>query len=261
MAITSLPYEIKSPGLYRLTSHMSTNITSGNAITIEADDVVLDLNGFKLDGSRAGAETEAKGIYALDRENLTIRNGTVTGFKKAIFIDETNVNIEGNQPSDTHIVELIRATQNNFTGIEVVGFGSVIRNNLVVNNGGIGIKTTGGVVSGNSIMGIGKYGVGIGDGFDVGWGIMIENGRVSVKNNYISNTRSGDPSYPGACIVIGDDTSDVLISNNHLVASQVGIFFEPGVVPGSCKYTNTLTMNVGTLVSGTGTAVAVGIND
>jgi len=45
--ITTLPYTITTQGHYCLQQNLSTAITSGAAITISVDYVVLDLNNFK----------------------------------------------------------------------------------------------------------------------------------------------------------------------------------------------------------------------
>src|SRR5262245_47728812 len=78
--ITSLPAVITVQGIYCLTGNLNTAITSGTAITIDANNVVLDLNGFKLGGLAAGPGTLAFGIRAVNRANITIKNGTVRGF-------------------------------------------------------------------------------------------------------------------------------------------------------------------------------------
>src|SRR5712691_1804649 len=74
--ITALPAVITGQGIYCFTGHLSTAMTSGNAIDIQTNNVVLDLNGFKLGGLAAGLGTFAVGIHAIDRQNITIKNGT-----------------------------------------------------------------------------------------------------------------------------------------------------------------------------------------
>ena len=54
-AITSPPYVIATQGVYCLTGNLSTSITTGSAIEIQANNVTLDLNGFKLGELVAGA--------------------------------------------------------------------------------------------------------------------------------------------------------------------------------------------------------------
>src|SRR5437870_353667 len=47
--ITTIPTVITVQGIYCFTGHLSTAITTGNAIDIQTNNVVLDLNGFKLE--------------------------------------------------------------------------------------------------------------------------------------------------------------------------------------------------------------------
>jgi hypothetical protein len=79
-AIRALPAIITVQGVYCLRSDLSTAITSGSAIDIRTNNVGRDLNGFKLGGVDAGPGTEAWGIYASNRQNIAIENGTVRGF-------------------------------------------------------------------------------------------------------------------------------------------------------------------------------------
>jgi hypothetical protein len=74
--ITSLPYTISTQGIYCLKGNLATNMTSGNAIEIGTNNVVIDLNGYKIGGLAAGSGTSTYGIYANGRKNITIRNGT-----------------------------------------------------------------------------------------------------------------------------------------------------------------------------------------
>ena len=131
-AIPWLPYTITTQGIYCFTKHLATNMSSGNAITINTNNVTIDLNGWKLGGLAAGTGTSAIGIYAWKRKNITIRNGTIRGFYRGIWLD-------GSSPYTTsqgHLVEDIRAEQNTYVGIDVRGRGSIVRRNQVVDTGG-----------------------------------------------------------------------------------------------------------------------------
>ena len=97
-AITSLPYTITTQGIYCLTSDLSTGMTTGNAIEIDTNNVVIDLNGHKLGGLAAGPSTRAIGIIAFNRKNITIRNSTVRGCSSGIVL------------TDTPLTPLLRAT-------------------------------------------------------------------------------------------------------------------------------------------------------
>ena len=123
--ITALPAIITVQGVYCFTGNLATAITSGNAIDIQTNNVVLDLNGFRLAGLAAGLGTVANGIHAINRQNITVRNGTVRGFRQGIYLSN-----EGT--SQGHVVEDIRADQNRFIGIQVNGSGNIVRNNQIV---------------------------------------------------------------------------------------------------------------------------------
>jgi hypothetical protein len=75
--ISSAPFTISSPGSYYLTN----NITAPNgvtAITVNASNVTIDLNGFSLIGQ---GSTAANGInVATTQTNLCVKNGAITGF-------------------------------------------------------------------------------------------------------------------------------------------------------------------------------------
>jgi len=55
--IRFLPVTINNPGIYCFESNEATSITTGAAITVNANDVTIDLKGHKIDGSGAGAGT------------------------------------------------------------------------------------------------------------------------------------------------------------------------------------------------------------
>ena len=67
--ISAVPFTITASGNYCLDRNLATASDATTVITIDADHVTLDLNGFKLDGS-AGA---VKGIHALNRKAVVVR--------------------------------------------------------------------------------------------------------------------------------------------------------------------------------------------
>ena len=143
-AITALPAVITLQGIYCFTGHLNTSISSGNAIEIPTNNVVLDLNGFKLGGLAAGPGTQANGIFATDRQNITIKNETIRGFFEAIFLQDSGA-------SQGHVVEAIRADQNTLVGIEVQGSGNTFGQG---SGFGLGIdlsEVTGGLAINNRI--------------------------------------------------------------------------------------------------------------
>ena len=80
--ITSVPYTITQPGFYFLTGNLTYNGT-GNAITVSANNVTLDLMGFSL--SYTGSAAQPNGIFMTGRSNVEIRNGSIIGFWTGVF--------------------------------------------------------------------------------------------------------------------------------------------------------------------------------
>src|SRR5215831_17563220 len=135
-AITTVPFTITTQGIYCVTQDIETNLAGGNAIEIDASNVVLDLNGHKLGNLTAGPGTQATGIFVDDRKNVTIKNGMVRGFLTGIFLSNAG-------HSSGNIIESIRADLNTFLGMEVDGTGNTIRHNLVVATGGTTVPAFG----------------------------------------------------------------------------------------------------------------------
>jgi hypothetical protein len=124
--ITSLPATITTQGTWCLNADLTTATTSGNAITVAANNVTIDCNDFKLGGLAAGAGTLTTGIFADTRDNLTIRRCNIRGFYRGTIL----VNGTG------HLVEDNRFDSNTVFGAYVGGNGSIIRRNLVIATGG-----------------------------------------------------------------------------------------------------------------------------
>ena len=60
--IAEIPYTISSSGSYIVVHDLATTQTDTNGITIEADNVTLDLNGHALIGPGKAAGTSGDGI-------------------------------------------------------------------------------------------------------------------------------------------------------------------------------------------------------
>jgi hypothetical protein len=80
---TTFPYKITQPGSYRLSANLVVTGLNTDGIDIDSDNVTLDLNGFTISGP--GTLSTAKGIVSAN-QNITIKNGFVTGFKEGIFL-------------------------------------------------------------------------------------------------------------------------------------------------------------------------------
>jgi hypothetical protein len=212
-AITSLPTTITTQGIYCLTTDFSLNLLSGNAVTINVNNVTIDLNGHKIGNIAAGLGTTAQGFYAYQRANVTIKNGTIRGFLYGI-------NLDGTYPlaSQGHLVEDILADRNTCVGILVFGSDSVIRHNHVVATGGYGTD--------NDAHGI----------FVTGPGNRV------IDNDIITVTPTG------ASIGFGIDFEgiDGIVAGNRITEAQLGIY----MVDSSTKYRDNVTTDVTTPYTG-----------
>lgn len=83
--ITSLPVVITTQGVWCLEHDVATAIDTGAAVTIAANNVTLDCNHFKIGGLAAGTGTQATGITADGRVNVTVRHCNVRGFRFGFF--------------------------------------------------------------------------------------------------------------------------------------------------------------------------------
>jgi hypothetical protein len=113
--ISSLPLTITAPGSYYLTRNL-TGAVGQDGITVNADDVTIDLNGFMLAGPGAN------GIVAVGAR-IAIRNGTVSGWSQT-----------GITAGAGALVENIRASNNPGRGISA-GNNSVVQSCTVTNSG------------------------------------------------------------------------------------------------------------------------------
>src|SRR5437879_203385 len=196
-AITTVPFTIPASGIYCLTGDLTTNLATGVAITIAANNVVLDLNGHKLGNLAAGPGTTAIGIVAKDRKDLTIKNGTVQGFIIAISVVDTSNTFTTSQG---HVIEDLRVDRNTSFGIEVEGRGNLIRNNHVVATGG------------STIVGAS--------------GIVVLGPENQVLNNDVIHTFvTAIGSSRG---IEFQEATDSLAVNNRITQGQFGIFFSGG---------------------------------
>ncbi|HEY0662361.1 MAG TPA: NosD domain-containing protein [Lysobacter sp.] len=128
--INALPAIISSQGVYCLKQDLTTAISSGFAVRINANNVTLDCNGHKIGGLAAGAGTQARGIYGAGSfpnylSNVVVRNCGVRGFA-------TGIELYGSG----HVVEDNRLDANTTFGIKVTADDSVIRRNRVNDTGG-----------------------------------------------------------------------------------------------------------------------------
>jgi hypothetical protein len=228
--INAMPANITAQGNYCLNfKNVNFALASGALITISTDNVMLDLNGATIDGLGAGdTVTGSYGIRAINRKNVTVRNGTVKGFTRGVELTHT-FGIDGSDVRPTHglVVENIRAIGNKVTGIRVEGHASVIRDNHVSDTGGV--STAG--------------------SFFTTFGIYAGGTGLRILNNDVSHTQvNGDGSAYGIYLAHPTITREVMAVNNRITEAHHGIFGGVGVPWG--KYRDNITDNVTTPYTG-----------
>jgi len=196
---------------YCLVTDFTTNLTSGFGITISTSNVVLDLNGHTIDNLAAGTATETRGVFALRRQNITVRNGTIRGFREAVTLQDD----PPYAASGGHLVEAIRADKNTYVGINVYGHGNVVRRNQVL--------TTGGTTALSNAS---------------GFGIRVSGpGNRVIDNDVVGVTASSGYSYG---IDVATYTDDSIVLGNRITDAVYGIQMRTA----STKYRDTLTTAV-----------------
>lgn len=244
--INSLPAVIDVPGSYCLTASLSTGITTGNAINITANDVVLDLGGFALDGSAAGAGSQATGVGAVGRSDVTVRNGIVRGFFVGIGF--------AGSASQGCVVEQIAAENNLLTGIAAEGLGCIVRDSRSIRTGGSTSPLANGNAHGIVIQGTGSRALNndvVGTFAAAGhnaWSIHATNANQAViEGNRVS--RGVDDTFTSYGVIV-PFSQDVTVVGNRINSTTYGVVYSSGATG---KYRDNLTSGVANPYDGSGT--------
>lgn len=197
----TLPFTIDEPGSYVLTGNI-TAVPDQHAIIIASDNVTLDLNGFALTGLPDALSAIADDDT--DRTNITIINGTITGWgAHGIALDDAdNARITGTTASDNGgtgialgnnaIVERCTAS-NNADGIAIDS--GVIRDCLANANAqnGLSVASRGTVTRCNATA----------NGIS---GITTQS-RSSIRNNHTTSNAQAGILVTGSFNMVQDNTS------------------------------------------------------
>lgn len=197
---------ITDPGAYVVGRNLSA---SGDCFVIAADFVNLDLDGFVIAGNGTGSAVVEQ--LAVGRKGVTVKNGVITGFLRAIFMGNSagmtieGVTATGNMSNaitvgDNATVTRNQVSSNAGTGL-VLGFRSLASANNVSDNTGTGILANNGAnITGNTI------------GHNGGSGISVAEGAV-ISNNVSRNNTSYGIVADCPSLVIGNTTSNNIGGN------------------------------------------------
>jgi hypothetical protein len=145
--IDAVPYTIASPGVYELGKNLTfpSALETGNAITINASNVTIDFNSFNISKLQSGKTPQCLGIYALNRTNITVKNGSISGFYVGIDFDyRSGMNLNAN-----HLVDGVRITNPQAFGVLLTqATNCLIQNCVIVSTG---FDSAGNTVSGSGV--------------------------------------------------------------------------------------------------------------
>jgi len=208
--IDSLPVVISKQGTWCLRGDVSTAMTYGNAVDVQANNVTIDCNDFKLGGLAAGPATVAFGITASNRSNVSIRHCSIRGFNYGILFNE----------GGGHVIEDNRFDGNTSVAIALQSDDSTIRRNLIFSTGGSvssgyaqGILTNGNVdILDNTISGVTAHS----DGRAVGIGAGSSSGSIS--GNRIRGLVAESSGYVKGIFAFG--SLGLTITDNRIVGDM-----------------------------------------
>jgi parallel beta-helix repeat protein len=205
--ISSIPYTISQPGSYYLTSNL-TPASDLPGITVFADNVTIDLNGFTL---RGFAGSTNGGIDAQAGDGLVVRNGAIQGW------GYVGVSAAGN----TAVIEDLVLTDGTGFGIIVSG-GSVVRN-VDISGGQFGITVFGkdNLVADNVVTGATVRGIELSAGGGPGSGT-----RNRIENNTVNGNGTGIEAFAAPNVIVENSAS-----GNTTNYSIVGGNFAPVAAP------------------------------
>ena len=210
-----LPVTITTAGSYRLTGNLTVPDVNTDGITVSADDVSIDLNGFAISGpvtcsgdptDCSGAGGSGDGIVrtAASIRGTSVKNGSISGMGNSgvvlgVQAEVTNLKTSWNHGrgiwvGEGSVVSGSSAYQNDYIGIEA-GNGSVISGNTAYQNGDWGIYSWGSIISGNTT-----------DGNSIG--ILAAGSALVVGNTARRNENDG------MAIGLGSVVSDNVVAQN-----------------------------------------------
>jgi hypothetical protein len=128
--INSVPYTISAPGTYILANNLTYSGANGNAITVNADHVSIDLNRYYL--YCPTSNNFAIGICAISKADVQVRNGFIGGFW-------IGVNFSGGNSNFDHLVDGIRFSQNTYAVVFVQTKACVVQNCQIIGPGRAGV--------------------------------------------------------------------------------------------------------------------------
>jgi hypothetical protein len=191
--ITALPFTITASGNYFLPANLAVNMATGSAITINASEVILDLNGRSL--INVAPSNQANGVFVNDQVDVTVQNGDIVGFGIGVYFspnsaDNNRKNTAANLRLDNNLIGVASVSgHSNWVKDSIIDGGSVgiffdqdlgsrAENNILEEQVGVELNTTGvALVSAGSL------------------GVLFDNNEVSKGSAAVGQIMSGTDKY------------------------------------------------------------------
>lgn len=165
-----------------------------NWIEIRGENIVLDLKGFTIRGSSVpnGIPSDEQPAISASGAAITVRNGTITGFKHAVIAS-----------GDAIVIEDLRVDRAQKSGINIGGNGSTVRRNTIV---------------------LRDEGHGRDEAF---WGIgVLGNGQRIVDNDVVMGVVAERPRSGDAIGIWVNHCRSALVVNNRITQADEGVRFD-----------------------------------
>lgn len=166
---TTFPIRITQSGSYVLTNNITSPQT---AISVEADNVTLDLNGYSITGP-GKSSGGGVGIYSFDKRNLVIKNGTIQnfGYDGIAFDGASNLDAN-NRITDVNVFN------NGRSGITSTWGSVTITNCISSDNGSDGISVRLSNITNCVVARNGGNGISLREGYTISGSTATGNGHT-----------------------------------------------------------------------------------
>ncbi len=234
-----LPLTITEPNSYYFAEDISFEPNDVHAITIECNDVTIDLMGYTLKGPDSGSTS---GVYVEGRSNVEVRNGTIRNFGWPAILEYSTsgighrvINVRVSScyfgiflSGNGHLVKDCTASETTNTGIYINGGGGTATGNTCYSNEEEGIYIlSGSIVTGNTCYNNGDNGIDAHRGCTVNGNSCYSNGGDGINSNDGSTVTGNTARYnEGNGIVVYDDcmvTDNTCSENGYQDGDGAGI--------------------------------------
>jgi hypothetical protein len=214
-ATGGFPYKITESGSYKLSGNLVVGPGLADGIDISANNVVLDLNGFTITGSPFMNSSYTESGINGTSENITIENGSVSG-----FTIDVNLAGAGGLVEEVHASNFVNEGFGVNAGIvrrcTIIASISVSTSGATA-NAGTGINVTGSVVEDNLVT----MQATSNNGDTKGVGVYAKSGST-VIHNVVTMVESG-PTYS----MIGIECDKTIVLGNAVAVGAYAVALLP----------------------------------